>query len=343
MRGYFSSDNYAPALPEVIDAVAAVNHGHEPAYGADSVTARVRELLRDELGGEAFLVLNGTGANVVALRALLKPWQAVICAESAHLNVDEGGAPEAVGGMKLLSVPTPDGKLTPELAASRVERLGDEHAVQPGVVSVTQTTELGTLYTPDELRALADFAHERGMRFHIDGSRLTNAAAALGVSLRAVSADVGADMVSFGGTKAGLMLGEAVVVIDDGALEALPYLRKQSLQLASKMRYVAAQFEALLRDELWRRAAGHANAMAARLADRVRGLEGVTITQAVQANVVFAMLPPGAAEALQREWGFYTWSEHTGEVRWMCAHDTRAEDVDAFAAAIADAAAAPRS
>jgi threonine aldolase len=339
MRAYFNSDNYAPVLPEVMEALHAVNAGHEPAYGADAATARVEALMRAEFGDDAhaFLVLNGTAANVVSLRALLRPWEGVVCAESAHLNVDEGGAPERIGGFKLLPVATPDGKLTPELVERWIVRIGDEHAVQPGVVSVTQSTELGTLYTPEELRALAGHAHGHGMRLHVDGSRLTNAAAALGVPLRAITADAGADAVSFGGTKAGLMLGEAVVLLGGGLEGALPYLRKQSMQLASKMRFVAAQFEALLTDELWRRAAGRANAMAARLAAAVEGLDGVRITQPVQANVVFAVLPPGVAGRLQREWGFYTWSEHTGEVRWMCAHDTRAEDVDAFAAAVADA------
>jgi threonine aldolase len=336
MRAHFNSDNYAPVLSEVMDALAAANHGHEPAYGADSVTARVEALLRREFGeaSHAFLVLNGTGANVVGLRALLRPWQGVVCAESAHLNVDEGGAPERVGGFKLLAVPTPDGKLTPDLVASRIVRVGDEHAIQAGVVSVTQSTELGTLYTPEELRALAGLAHAHGLRLHVDGARLANAAAALGVPLRAITTDVGVDVVSFGGTKAGLMLGEAVVLLGDGLQEALPYLRKQSMQLASKMRYVAAQFEALLEDELWRRAAEHANAMAARLAAALEGADGIRITQPVQANVVFAVLPPGVAERLQAEWGFYTWDERTGEVRWMCSHDTRAEDVDAFAEAI---------
>jgi len=336
MRAYFNSDNYAPVLPEVMDALAAVNRGHEPAYGADAVTARVQGLLKAEFGerAHAFLVLNGTGANVVGLRALLQPWQGVVCAESAHLNVDEGGAPERVGGIKLLAVPAPDGKLTPELVESRIERIGDEHAIQPGVVSVTQSTELGTLYTPDELRALADHAHGHGMRLHVDGARLANAAEALGVELREITTDAGADVVSFGGTKAGLMLGEAIVLLGDGLEPALPYLRKQSMQLASKMRYVAAQFEALLTGGLWRQAAGRANAMAARLAAALEGAEGVRITQRVQANVVFAVLPPGVAERLQAEWGFYTWNEHTGEVRWMCSHDTRAEDVDAFAAAV---------
>ena len=338
MRGYFSSDNYAPVLPEVMDALQAVNRGHEPAYGADSATARVEALLRAEFGeaSRAFLVLNGTGANVISLRALLAPWQGVICAESAHLNVDEGGAPERAG-IKLLPVATPDGKLTPELVKPWIVRIGDEHAIQPGVVSVTQSTELGTLYTPGELRALADYAHANGMRLHVDGARLANAAAALGVPLRAITTDAGVDVVSFGGTKAGLMLGEAIVLLGDGLQEALPYLRKQSMQLASKMRYLAAQFEALLTDELWRRAAGHANAMAARLAATLEGVEGIRVTQRVQANAVFAVLPTGVAERLQADWGFYTWDEHTGEVRWMCAHDTRPEDVDAFAAAVRDA------
>ena len=341
MRAYFNSDNYAPVLPEVMDALTAVNTGHEPAYGYDAVTKRVEGLLRDEFGESAhpFLVFNGTGANVVGLRAMLQPWQGVVCAESAHLNVDEGGAPERLGGFKLLTLPSVDGKLTPELVERRIVRVGDEHAIQPGVVSVTQSTELGTLYTAAELRALAEHAHERGMRLHIDGARLTNAAAALDVPLRAISTDVGADAVSFGGTKTGLMLGEAVVLLGDGLEPALPYLRKQSMQLASKMRYVAAGFEALLTDGLWRRAAGHANAMAARLAAALEDVDGIRITQRVQANVVFAILPPAATEALQRDWGFYTWDELTGEVRWMCAHDTRAEDVDAFAEAIRDAVA----
>jgi len=345
VRAHFNSDNYAPVLPEVMAAIAAANQGHAPAYGADAVTARVEARMRAELGEHAhpFLVLNGTAANVVALRALLRPWQGVVCAESAHLNVDEGGAPETMAGIKLLTVPAPHGKLTPELVATRLVRIGDEHAVQPGAVSVTQSTELGTLYAPQELAALAEQAHANGMALHVDGARLANAAAALDVPLRAITTDVGADAVSFGGTKAGLMLGEAIVLLREEMAPALPYLRKQSMQLASKMRYVAAQFEALLEDELWRRAAGHANAMAARLAAAVADLDGVTVTHAVQANAVFAVLPPGVAERLQRDWGFYTWDERTGEVRWMCSHDTRAEDVDAFAAAIAAAVAGTRS
>jgi threonine aldolase len=283
-------------------------------------------------------VFNGTGANVTGLRAMLKPWQGVICAEVSHLNVDEGAAPEVLGGIKLLTVPTSDGKLTPELAARRMVRIGDEHASQPGVVSVTQSTELGTLYTPAELAAIGEFADAHNLLFHIDGSRLANAGASLDVPLRAITTDVGADVVSFGGTKIGLVLGEAVIVLRPDLADPLRYLRKQSMQLASKMRFISAQLDALLTDDLWRRAAGHANAMARRLAEAVEHVEGVTLTQAVQANGVFAILPPGAAERLQEDFHFYFWDEHTREVRWMCAWDTREEDVDAFAEAIAEVA-----
>jgi threonine aldolase len=331
----FASDHYAPALPEALEAIAAANTGHAVAYGADSVTARLAELVREHFGAGAvgFPVFNGTAANVVGLRAMLRPWQGVVCAESAHLHVDEGGAPEAMAGIKLLTVPTPDGKLTAELVERRMTRIGDEHVVQPGVVSITQSTELGTLYTVEEMAALADHAHARGMLLYVDGSRLANAAAALDVGLGDITAGVGADVVSFGGTKVGLLAAELVVVLDPSLPDALPYLRKQSMQLASKMRFVSAQLEVLLTDDLWRRAASHANAMARRLADAVAG--HVRITQAVQANSVFAILPPEATAELQQDFPFYVWDEHTGEVRWMFAWDTTEADVDAFAAAIA--------
>jgi threonine aldolase len=334
----FASDNYATALPEALEAIAAANHGPAVSYGADEWTARLQDRVREHFGSDAtaFPVFNGTGANVTGLRAMLKPWQGVICAEGAHLNVDEGGAPEVLGGIKLLTVPTPDGKLTPELAERRMVRIGDEHASQPGVVSVTQSTELGTLYTPAELVAIGEFARAHGMLFHIDGSRLANAAASLDVPLRAITTDVGADVVSFGGTKIGLVLGEAVIVLRPDLADPVRYLRKQSMQLASKMRFISAQLDALLTDDVWRRAAGHANAMARRLGEAVESLDGVTLTQAVQANGVFAILPEGAAERLQEDFHFYFWDEHTREVRWMCAWDTREEDVDAFAEAIAE-------
>jgi threonine aldolase len=330
----FASDNYAPALPEALEAIAAANTGHAVSYGADPVTERLAERVREHFGAQAvgFPVFNGTAANVVGLRAMLRPWQGVVCAESAHLNVDEGGAPETMAGIKLLTTPTPDGKLTPELVERWMTRLGDEHAVQPGVVSITQSTELGTLYTVEEIAALADYGHARGMLLHVDGSRLANAAAALDVGLGDITAAVGADVVSFGGTKVGLLGAEMIIVLDPSLTDALPYLRKQSMQLASKMRFVSAQLEVLLTDELWRRAASHANAMARRLADAVG--DHVHITQAVQANAVFAILTPSATAELQKDFEFYVWNEHTGEVRWMFAWDTTEADVDAFAAAI---------
>jgi threonine aldolase len=337
----FASDNYATALPEAIEALAAANHGPAVSYGADAWTARLQDRIK-ELFGEhatAFPVFNGTGANIVSLRSMLKPWQGVICAETAHLNVDEGAAPEVLGGIKLLTVATPDGKLTPELIDRRMVRIGDEHASQPGVVSITQSTEMGTLYTPAEMQAIADHAHARGLLFHVDGSRLANAAASLDVPLRAITTDVDADVVSFGGTKIGLVAGEAVLVLREDLADPVRYLRKQTVQLASKMRFISAQLLALLEDDLWRRAAGHANAMARRLGEAIEGLDGVTLTQAVQANGVFAILPEGAAERLLEDFRFYFWDEHTREVRWMCAWDTAEEDVDAFAAAIAEVAA----
>jgi threonine aldolase len=335
----FASDNYAGVLPRVLGAIAAANTGHAVSYGGDEWTARLEELFRTHFGDEArtALVFNGTGANVVALQALTRPYEACICAATAHLNVDECGAPERVAGLKLLAVDTPDGKLTPELVAPRLARFGDEHAVQPRVVSITQSTELGTLYTPDEIAALVAQAHERGMLLHVDGARLANAAAALGVPLRAITTDVGADAVSFGGTKNGMLLGEAVVFLRAGLGGEVAFLRKQSMQLASKMRFIAAQFEALLAD--WRTPAAHANSMAARLAEAVSGIEGVQITQRVQANAVFAVLPPAATAWLQERWRFYVWDEATGEVRWMCSWDTTGDDVDAFAADVAEAVA----
>ena len=333
-RRGFASDNYAGALPEVLEAVAAANQGHAPAYGADDWTARAQERFREHFGPEAraFPVFNGTGANVVALRALLRPWEGVVCAETAHLNTDEGGAPEALAGIKLLGVATADGKLTPELVRPKLARFGDEHAVQPRVVSISQSTELGTVYRTGEIEALADYAHEQGLLLHVDGARLGNAAAALDVPLRALTTDAGVDLLSFGGTKNGAICAEAVVLLRPRLDEGMEYLRKQSMQLASKMRFLSAQLDALLTNDLWRRTAAHANAMARRLADRLEG--AVEITRPVEANAVFAKLPREATEQLQRDWDFYVWDESTGEVRWMCSWDTTESDVDAFAAAV---------
>jgi len=334
----FASDNYAGAHPQVVAAVAAANDGHAVAYGADRWSDEAERLIQRELGEQAraFFVFNGTGANVLALRAACSPWGAVICSQTAHLNMDETGAPERVGGLKLLTTPTPDGKLVPDDVERLTDRLGDEHQAQAQLVSIAQSTELGTVYTPEEVRALADAAHAKGLLLHVDGARLPMAAAALDVPLRAITTDAGVDLLSFGATKVGALGAEAVVILDPsrGLADGMPYLRKQSLQLASKGRFLAAQFVALLEDGLWRQLASHANAMAARLADGVRDLPGVELTQRPQANAIFAKLPPEATRRLQERFRFYTWDFHTGEVRWMCSWDTQPAEVDAFVAAI---------
>ena len=330
----FGSDNYAGAHPEVLAALVEANGGHVTAYGADPYTARLQDVLSDRLGrpAEVFPVLNGTGANVVALQSMLPRWGAVLCAETAHINTDENGAPERVGGLKLVAVPTPDGKLTPEL----VERYGvgthDEHRAEPGVVSITQSTELGTAYTVDELRAVVDAAHRLGLRVHMDGTRLANAAASLGVSLAALTGEAGVDVLSLGGTKVGTVFGEAVVVLEPTAAEGLRFLRKVDLQLASKMRFTSAQMLALYEGDLWLRNATQANAMAARLRAGLEPLPGVDVTQATQANAVFVRLPADLAAHLRERWHFYDWADG-GEVRLMCAWDTTEADVDAFVAA----------
>ncbi len=331
----FASDNYAGAHPEVLAAIAEANGGHQIAYGEDAYTAHLQTVMAQHFGAgvQAFPVFNGTGANVLSLQSVLPRWGAVVCAETAHINTDENAAPERVGGLKLLTVPTTDGKMTPELIDRQAWGWGDEHRAQPLAVSITQTTELGTAYTPSEIRAIADHAHSKGMMLHVDGARIANAAATLGTGLGAFTSEAGVDLLSFGGTKNGLLFGEAVVVMhpEDGqAAAALPFLRKLNMQLASKMRFVSAQLIALLEGDLWLRSAQHSNAMAARLAEGVRGLEGVRITQPVQANAVFAILDPAVASQLRELFRFYDWNPATGEVRWMCAFDTTEADVDAF-------------
>lgn len=342
VRG-FASDNYSGVHPEVLAAIAEANGGHQIAYGEDDYTARLQELFARHLGDgvEAFPVFNGTGANVVGLQSMLPRWGAVISASTAHINVDEGGAPERVGGIKILNVPTEDGKLTPELVDREAWGWGDEHRAQPLVVSITQSTELGTLYTADEIRALADHAHERGMRLHLDGARIGNAAAALNLPLHAFTRDAGVDVMSFGGTKNGAMIGEAVVVLNPDAAHGLIYLRKLDMQLSSKMRFISAQLVALLEDDLWLRNARHSNAMARRLRAGVEtgladgSIRGVAFTQPTQANGVFATLPDGVADRLRESFRFYDWDAARNEVRWMCSFDTSEDDVDAFVSAIA--------
>jgi threonine aldolase len=322
--------------PEVLAAIAAANEGHVTAYGEDPQTALVGELFKQHLGpaAEAFLVFNGSGANVACLDAVTRGYEATICTDVAHMNVDECAAPERIAGTKLLTIATEHGKLTPDDVGRWKEKRGDEHFAQPRVVSITEATEVGTVYTADEISEIAAAARELDMLVHVDGSRLANAAASLDLPLRALTTDAGVDLLSFGGTKNGLLFGEAVVFLRPGLADGFEFVRKQLGQLASKMRFVAAQFDALLTDDLWIRNAAHANAMAQRLEAAVRDVRGLRVTQPVEANGVFAVLPPGVAEGLAREWPFYVWDEGTGEVRWMCAWDTRAEDVDAFAAAV---------
>ena len=332
----FASDNYAGAHPEILAALALANGGHQIAYGGDDYTGHLQRVVHSHFGAtaEAFPVFNGTGANVVALQAMTDRWGAVICAESAHINVDEGGAPERMGGLKLLTVPTPDGKLTPELIDRQAYGWDDEHRAMPQVVSITQNTELGTVYTPGEIRAICEHAHERGMRVHLDGARIANAAASLDVPMRTFTNTVGVDVLSFGGTKNGAIFGEAVIVLDPDAVRAMKHVRKLSMQLASKMRFVSVQLEALLSRDLWLRNARHANAMAQRLADGVRTVDGVEILYPVQANAVFARLPHEVSERLQKRFRFYFWDETAGDVRWMCSFDTTEDDVDAFVQAL---------
>ena len=333
-RKSFGSDNHTGAHPAVLQAIIEANSGDAIAYGADEWTKRVTDQLREafQAEGGAFLVLNGTGANVLALSILLRRHEAVICADSAHINTDECGAPERLTGTKLLAVPTPDGKLTPELIAGQLGGRGDDHFSQPGVVAVTQATEFGTCYTLAELRKLTDFCRASDLRVFLDGARLANALAYLDCSLAELAEC--ADVLTFGGTKNGAIGAEALIVMSGAMVADVPYLRKQQTQLASKMRFVAAQIGALMEDDLWRSNAAHANAMARMLAEGAREVDGVEIVYPVQANAVFARLRPRHIAALQRDWTFHVWNEHDSVVRWMAAFDTSEADVDAFLADI---------
>lgn len=344
----FASDNYSGVHPEVLAAIAEANGGHQTAYGEDAYTARLQEVVRGHFGeqAQAWPMFNGTGANVVALESMLPRWGAVVCADTAHIHVDEGGAPEKAAGIKLLPVSTLDGKLTPELIDAEAWGWGDEHRAQPLVVAITQSTELGTLYTPEEIRAITEHAHARGMTVFLDGARIANAAAALDLPLRAFTTDAGVDVLSLGGSKNGALAAEAIVVLNPDAVQGLAYLRKHQMQLASKMRFVSAQLIALFDGDLHLRIAGHANAMARRLGDAVTAgiadgsLPGVALTQNTDVNAVFATLPAGVADRLRRSFRFYDWDPATGEVRWVCSFDTTEEDVDAFVAALREELAA---
>jgi threonine aldolase len=347
----FASDNYAGVHPAVFEAMAAVNDGHEIAYGDDTETAKFDQVVKENFGRKAlgFPMFNGTGANVVALQAATHRWEAIICADTAHINSDEGAAPEKMAGLKLWTVPTPDGKLTPELVESQMFDIGVVHRAQPAVVSITQTTELGTLYQPAEIKKIAEVAHKHGLLLHLDGARLSNAAAALGLSFKEFTTDVGVDLVSVGGTKIGALAAEAVIVIDSSSargkflVEAMPYLRKTSMQLPSKMRFVSAQLNALFENKaaLALANARHANQMAKKLHEGVVAIAAknsvVTIPNPTEANAVFPILPVDVTNKLLKDYRFYVWNQATGQVRWMCAWDTQESDVDGLLAALSAA------
>jgi threonine aldolase len=338
----FASDNYAGVHPEVIAAIADANDGHQVSYGEDAYTERLGDTMREHFGEKAqvFPVFNGTGANVTALTSLVPRWGSVVATSTAHIHSDEGGAPEKVAGLKLFTVDTPDGKLTPDLIATQAWGFDDEHRAQPVAVSITQTTELGTLYTPDEIRAIADHAHATGMTLHLDGARIWNAAAALGLPFREFTADAGVDVLSFGGTKNGLLGAEAIVVLNPDAAAGLIRLRKSYMQLASKMRFMSAQLLALFEGGLGLASASHANAMAARLRGALDEListgsiTGLSFSQPTQANAVFAVLPNAAADRIRERFRFYDWDRAAGQVRWMTAFDTTEADIDGFIEAI---------
>ena len=324
----FASDNYSGVHPDIMNAILEANNHHAISYGDDTITEETNRLFEKIFGEVKVLyAFNGTGANVVALKCCTLPFQSVICAETAHIQVDECGAPTQSIGCSLVALTTPDGKLTPELIRPELKHRGNLHHTQPKVISISQTTELGTIYSPDELKALSTFAHENNLYLHVDGARISNAVAALGCSLKEATVDCGIDIMSFGGTKNGLMIGEAILIFNKELWKNAPYLHKQSAQLFSKNRFIAAQFKALLENELWRTMALHSNKMAQLLKNEIIKIKGVILTQDVQANSLFVIIPAHAVEPLREAYRFYDWNTATGELRWMCSFDTTEEDV----------------
>jgi threonine aldolase len=336
MKRGFGSDNHSGISPEVIEAIAKANSEHALAYGDDEYTQRLEALIKETFGEQAriYLVFNGTGANVLCIDAMCRSHEAVVCAETAHINVDECGAPQRVVGCRLLTVDTPDGKLTPALVKTRLHGFGFEHHSQPKAISISQPTELGTLYTKEEIKALSDLAHEYNMYLHVDGARLANAAVALGCTFKEMTTDLGVDALSFGGTKNGLLMGESCVLLNPALDVDMKYRRKQMTQLASKMRFMAAQFICYIESGIWRRNAEHSNAMAQLLRREVEKVAGVKIMYPVQVNSVFAQLPTDVWHRLQERYFFYDWDEAADVVRWMCSFDTTEEDIHAFVDAL---------
>ena len=336
MRRGFGSDNHSGVSPEILEAIHNANIEHALAYGDDEYCQRAGQLFREYFGNDAkvYFVFNGTGANVLNIDAMCRSHEAVVCAETAHINVDECGAPQRVVGCRLLTVDTPDGKLTPELVEPRLHGFGFEHHSQPKAISITQSTELGTLYTIDEIKALAALAHSHNMYLHVDGARLANAAVALGCTFRQMTTDCGVDCLSFGGTKNGMLMGESVVLLNPKLDVEIKYRRKQMTQLCSKMRFVAAQYEAYLTTGLWRRNAEHSNRMAQLLYEALKEVPQAKVLYPVQVNSVFVQLPRKVWQALQHDYFFYDWNEARDEVRWMCSFDTNEQDIVDFIKAL---------
>ena len=332
LRG-FGSDNFSGVLPEVFKALEESAFGHQHSYGEDKYTAKAIEDFKQIFGNDVdvYFVYNGTGANILSLSAFTHSYNAIICAETAHINVDECGAIEKQTGSKLLTVPTFDGKLTLGLIHNHMHGFDDQHHAQPKIISLTQCTELGTVYTHDELKDICDFAHAHNMYVHMDGARLANAVAYLGCTPASITKEVGIDVLSFGGTKNGMMFGEAVVFFNTTMSKEVKYIRKQLMQLHSKSRFIAAQFSAVLKDNLWLKSAAHANAMAQKLANAAEQIPSVSITQKVEANEIFAIIPREKITKLQEECFFYVWYEDAAEVRWVCSFDTTENDVIEFA------------
>ncbi len=332
----FASDNNAGVHPEIMKAIESVNSGHTIAYGDDPYTASAVKKIKNIFGEnvQPYFMFTGTAANVLGLDAITKPYHSIICAETSHIHEDECGAPERWTGCKLLSVESPDGKLSTQSIEKHMYGIGFEHHSQPRVISITQSTEMGTVYAPDEIRAISDYAHDHNMLVHMDGARISNAAARLETGFREFTAAAGIDVLSFGGTKNGMMYGEAVVFMSEEFACDFKYLRKQGMQLASKMRYIAAQFERFLDEDIWLKNASHANHMAKMLEAEVMKIDGIRITQPVQSNAVFAILPKEIIPVLQEAFFFYVWNEAAGEVRWMCSYDTTEEDIINFTSLI---------